>query len=85
MPKVIAYPLTKDDKGVHVKCPECDGMNAFTSITEIEDANHSTADCVHCKALLIIQEGMAYEFHKRMHSKDPRWPEDGAGTGYVEV
>lgn len=46
----------------------------------------STADCPVCGALLIfVNEHYARLFHKYMHEQDPRWPIDGAGTGYVEV
>jgi hypothetical protein len=51
-----------------------------------------------CEALLIIPseqfEGMHLDrypaevhmplFHKYLHQQDESWPEDGAGTGYVE-
>lgn len=57
-----------------------------------------TADCVRCGALLIIPGrqflGMRLDifpadvhmplFHRYMNQQDPRWPADGAGTGYME-
>lgn len=57
-----------------------------------------TADCRVCGALLIINgeqfDGMRKDvvpadvhmplFHRYMNDQDPRWPADGANTGYVE-
>lgn len=57
-----------------------------------------TTDCNVCGELLIIpreqfegQDPDAYPFnvhaplfHKYLNQQDPRWPADGAGTGFVE-
>lgn len=57
-----------------------------------------TTDCRVCGAVLIIAgeqfEGRRRDvvpvavhmplFHTYMNQQDPRWPKDGAGTGYVE-
>lgn len=57
-----------------------------------------TTDCPQCGELLIIPapqfqgqrlDGFPAEvhaplFHRYLHQQDPRWPEGGAGTGYIE-
>lgn len=58
----------------------------------------ATTDCRVCDELLIIpaeqfegQDPDSYPlnvhmplFHLYLHEQDPRWPADGAGTGYAE-
>ena len=52
-----------------------------------------TLDCPHCSALLILTSLIKLgvwdlwgtkSFHTYMHEQDPRWPADGANTGYME-
>lgn len=57
-----------------------------------------TTDCPVCGELLIIDAGQFAGkrldvkpfavhlplFHRYLHQQDPRWPADGAGTGYIE-
>jgi hypothetical protein len=56
-----------------------------------------TTNCPQCGEMLIIPAGQFKighlgvprdvhmpKFHKYLHQQDPAWPEDGAGTGYVE-
>ena len=39
-----------------------------------------------CNSLLVFWEGETRNFHETLHElNDGEWPEDGDGTGYVEV
>lgn len=64
----------------------------------VGDLAGSTTDCAQCGELLIIPAGQFARqrfdafpaevhmplFHTYMNRQDPRWPADGAGTGYTE-
>lgn len=47
-----------------------------------------TLDCPMCGTLLILalkdDKEHARNFHEYMNERNPQWPVDGAGTGYVE-
>lgn len=69
-------------------CPEC-GREITVENYGIEDfTNHdgATLDCCYrdCQQTLLIEDGEIKDLHKAIHEKDPRWPEDGEGTGYIE-
>jgi len=64
---------------------EC-GHSAMRPLVWKDTIGGSTADCPVCGALLIfINETYARLFNSYMHEKNPNWPIDGAGTGYVEM
>jgi hypothetical protein len=44
-----------------------------------------TTDCPYCDGLIFIEDGVLYDFHKKLHEEDPRWPEDGMGTSYLSI
>ena len=69
-----------------MECPCC--SNALDSkkygLDSWNDAPLSaTLDCYKCAALLLFEDRLLKDFHKEMHKEDPRWPEDGSGTGFV--
>lgn len=73
----------KTDCG-HILTPSDD----WPLLSHLEGA---TVDCPECGQLLIFKtdtekfELRALDFHKYLHSKNPEWPAEGEGTGYVEV
>lgn len=68
---------------------ECGHIYPSIVNPEVKGSDYST-DCAVCGTLLMVvwnEEKGEYEhklFHKWLHEQDPAWPEDGAGTGYVE-
>jgi hypothetical protein len=61
-----------------VICPGCNkGFTVF--------GDSGTGDCPHCNLLVLIENDKIYDFHKKLHEEDPRWPADGKGTGYIEI
>ena len=77
------YPLIQRTDLVKGTCPECDKHFAFEDMT-IDEVNGATTDCK-CGALLIIEDGKVYEFHKKINSEDERWSVDGKNTGFIEL
>lgn len=77
--------LKEREERVRGECPECDRGFAFGAGVTLEDAEGVTTDCNECGALLLIEGGRVYEFNKKQHSEDSRWPADGNNTGSVEV
>ena len=51
----------------------------------VEETDGCTCDCPKCWTLLLIRHGKALDFHMSIHALDPRWPENGENTGFVEV
>jgi hypothetical protein len=51
----------------------------------MEDVNGCTTNCSHCGVLLLIEDGVAYNFNKKLHEKDSRWPIDGKDTGFLSI
>jgi hypothetical protein len=75
----------KSDK-VTAVCPVCNGEFSFLDVTTLNEVRGATCDCSRCGVLLLITQDLeVVEFHKYIHSRDPRWPKDGKGTGYIEV
>lgn len=64
-----------------VKCPECNITLEFDC--EIDGMNFTT-DCK-CGTLLLVNDGIARDFHKAMHEDNPSWPKDGKGTAFIEA
>jgi len=73
---------TKED--YEITCPDCD--ESYQYLYSLEEREGCTADCLNCGSLLVFWEGETKNFHKHLNRKtDGLWPEDGEGTGYVEV
>ena len=66
------------DFELKVSCPSC--KKEFKIYGE-----NGTGDCPHCNLLILMECGKIYDFHKKMHEEDSRWPADGKGTGYIEL
>lgn len=66
------------------KCPCCDNNSFFHESMQLDEI-HGTTDCGHCGAMLLIEDGIVYEFNEKMNAEDSRWPKDGKNTGYIEV
>lgn len=64
-----------------VICPVCNITLEFDC--EIDGMNFTT-DC-QCGTLLLVNNGIAQDFHESLHNSDSRWPKDGKNTGFVEV
>lgn len=45
----------------------------------------ATLNCPKCGSLLLIEDGKIYDFHKRLHERDSRWPIDGKGTYSAQI
>lgn len=67
-------------------CPECKQSFIFTSGT-YEQMQNCTCDCPNpkCGILLLVENGIVYDFNKKLHERDQRWPADGKGTHSIEV
>ncbi len=63
------------------KCPKCDKAFFFD---EKELPKSFTTDC-DCGETLLIEDGVIYPFHEKMHQEDPRWPADGKNTGTIKI
>jgi hypothetical protein len=77
LPEIKSYPLRMSGK-----CPVCDQTFFFEDHAGPGDC---VTDCSRCGELLLIENNLIYPFHKKLHSEDSRWPEDGIGTGYVTL
>ena len=65
-------------------CPDC--KEPFQLAYSPERREGCTADCPNCGSLLVFWEGETKNFHKHLNREtDGLWPEDGEGTGFVEV
>ena len=44
--------------------------------------NNFTLDCPNgqCSRLLLFDKGQIWDFHKKLHAEDARWPADGVRT-----
>lgn len=63
-------------------CPNCSkGFKVFND----SGATDYSCDCPNCQSLLMIKDGEAWDFHKKLNEIDPRWPADGKDTGYVTL
>ena len=69
--------------GHRIVCPECE--SGFKSIYSKSYREGCTMDCPKCGALLIFLDGETLSFHRHMNSKYSDWPEDGEGTGHVDI
>ena len=67
-----------------MQCPKCFKFFHFDEDVILSEIEGCTCDCPHCEAVLIIKNTYALDFHAYIHSKDPRWPVDGFGTGVLE-
>jgi len=65
-------------------CPKCNSGFAFPDMT-IEDVEGVTTDCPNCDILLLVKDGSVYEFHKKLHDGDSRWPVDGNSANFVNI
>ena len=63
--------------GFKITCPGC---NKDLIVDADEIPNSFTCDCHYCSLLLLVEEGVAFDFHKKLHERDPGWPEDGKDT-----
>ena len=60
-----------------ITCPVCGDtweMPEEWGLQEIKDIGHDSFDCVNCDVLLRQEEGVVYEFHKKVHEKGDHWP-----------
>ena len=71
------------DMGQRIDCPECN--EAFISDYSREEREGSTMDCPCCNALLVFMDYKTLGFHKYMNSQYSDWPEDGEGTGHIDI
>ena len=73
-----------DEEIYQTTCPDC--KEPFQLAYSPERREGCTADCPNCGSLLVFWEGETKNFHKTMHElNNGEWPEDGEGTGFVEV
>ena len=67
-----------------ITCPYCN--EAYGIPYSPERREGATMDCAECDSLIVFWEGKTRKFHETLHElNDGEWPEDGDGTGYVEV
>jgi len=33
----------------------------------------------------MVEDGVIYPLHEKLHEEDPRWPKDGHDTGVIEI
>lgn len=65
-------------------CPDC--KEPFQLKYSPERREGCTADCPNCGSLLVFWDGETKNFHEHLNREtDGLWPEDGEGTGFVEV
>jgi len=65
-----------------VTCPVCD--QEFEILVK-DIPSTASLNCGKCGASLIIEEGVVYPFHEKLHEKDCRWPADGNNTDSVVI
>ncbi len=76
---------------VEFTCCSCKETFKCLAIDEPEEAEGATMDCPHCEKLLIYKDGEIKDFHKWLHNQTVEdgdgfvWPEDGKGTGYIDL
>lgn len=75
------YQIGRD---VRISCPDCGGRGLLKK-HQIIQLDGVTTDCGRCGSLLIIKKDVAYNFHQWLHSREPRWPANGANTYSVEL
>ena len=70
-----------------MKCPKCDVdlLPDTYGLDNWSDGEGATLDCISCKGLLIIDNGVVCDFHKTLNASNQEWPADGNGTGFVDV
>lgn len=80
--KCIGFVGSEDHKPAVLTCPGCEKK----FVVCVCNVTSATADCPNeeCGMLLLIEDGKVYDFHKKLHERDPRWPADGKGTEYIE-
>lgn len=66
-------------------CPKCEKAFFFDPQFNAFSQVNASTDCNHCGALLLIQDGVVYPFHEKLHEDDARWPKDGAGTASIST
>jgi len=64
-------------------CPICSEPIWVNQETVIENEG-ATLDCNNCDGLVLIENGLLKDFHKKLNQKDARWPANGENTHYVE-
>ena len=77
----------KDDGMLLNTCPCCKKKFKLKDIRnkgDLQKWNGATADCIHCGNILVIDKCKFKPFHKWLNKKNPSWPSDGKGTGYIE-
>ena len=72
------------DEEYEITCPDCKKTYGIPFSPEYREI--ATTNCMECNSLLVFWEGETRNFHETLHElNDGEWPEDGDGTGYVEV
>jgi len=76
--------LRKTEIRIELKCPDC-GFHSrlHTPLSGLSES--FTADCLECNATLLVEGGLVYLLHEKLHEECPEWPKDGKGTGYIEL
>lgn len=73
-----------DEEIYQITCPDCNETYGIPYSPEYREG--ATANCMECGSLLVFWEGETKNFHKNLHElNNGEWPEDGEGTGFVEV
>lgn len=65
------------------KCPCC--RTNVVVICDEEKLPRSFTTTCGCGFTILYEEGQIFDFHKKLHEEDPRWPEDGKGTYSVDI
>lgn len=51
-----------------------------------QTVKHFTLDCPECGTVLImVNESYAQALNGYLHAENPSWPEDGHGTGHIDI
>lgn len=79
-----SYNLVQNGCNIESNCPDCDSYFRIEDCI-LDDVDGATCDCNKCGKLLILSNGKVYDFHKKIHDNNSLWPEDGVGTGYIDV
>jgi hypothetical protein len=64
-------------------------INCLSCCVKLEiDAEYvksASVDCCECGFMMLIEENKVYDFHKKVHENCSEWPENGEGTGFVDL
>lgn len=75
-------------KPLKYKCKVCGGTFSSPHVKTKGDMikyDGATMDCPHCGFIYMVKKGKLVDFNKELHKTCPEWPEDGKGTGYIEL